>query len=93
MEYLIQQRYLVGEAAASALQYARSTREELEHEKVAKLAIVASIIGSNAADDGRLLTMMNALILIAREILFLMKIGLGLGLVLCFLMLFVMRMK
>ena len=58
-----------------------------------KLAIVASSIGSNAADDRRLLTMMNALILIAREILFLMKLGLGLGLLVCFLVLFVMLMK
>ena len=58
-----------------------------------KLAIAASSIGSKAADDGRLLMMMNALIMIARETLFLMKLGLGLGLPLCFPMLFVMLLK
>ena len=86
---MILNSHLIGAAAADALSYAKATREKLEREKEAReRAVVATSIGNNAAEDGTVFRMMNGLLVLAQQMLFLMKLGLALVLVLWFMVVF-----
>jgi hypothetical protein len=53
-----------------------------------KTAVVATSISNNAAQDGTVFRMMNGLLVLAQQMVFLMKLGLALVLALWFMVLF-----